>query len=446
MSIATDSTTVRPTEQLGVRLRTGITWNLVSTIFNQGSTFVVNIIVANLFGRQRFGEYSIIMSTILTLANVAQLAIGYTATRYIAEFRSTDQDRAGRILGLCSIVSVMTALIAVLFLLVNASWLATLVLRRPDLAQELMIGGGAILFTTINGYLLGALAGLESFKALGKAGIISGSSYVMICGLAAWTGGLRGVLVGLVVSSLLQWVVLSWLLSVERGRAKIVINYYGVWQEKNILFKFALPAALSSLVTLPSLWLASAFLVRQPAGYEQLALYSAATSFRVIVLFLPNIFHNVGMALLNNQKGIGERERYQRVFVANIVLTMGSVLIGASVIILFGPWLLGLFGKSFSEGYTVLLVLMLSTLPEALAYSAYQILISREKMWLSLFAIVLPQYGIMIILAFLLTPIYGAVGLAAAYAAGWFVTMGTVIFLAWQDRSLIFQPKNSDLQ
>lgn len=440
MSTATDAAhIVPPAERLRVRLRKGVTWNLINTVFNQGSTFVVNVIIANLLGRQIFGEYAIILSTVLTLSTVAQLATGYTATRYVAEFRSVDRAKVGRILGLCSLISVTMASIAVLLLLVSTPWLATIVLKRPDLALSLMIGAGFVFCTTINGYLLGALAGLESYRALGQAGIITGSSYIVLCVIAVWLGGLNGALVGLALSSLLQLVVLSWFLRAESSKQKIVINYHGVWQEKNILLKFTLPAALSGFVSIPLLWLASAFLVRQHAGYEQMALFSAASSFRVIVLFLPNILHTVGMTIMNNHKGLGEGAQYRITFRTNIVLTAASVLIGALFFVLFGPWLLSVFGRSFSEGYPVLLVLMLGTLPEALAPTAYQIILSREKIWLSFFAIVLPHYGAMIVVAFFLTPLYGAVGLAVAYATGWIINLVTTTLLAWQYRGFSFQ-------
>jgi O-antigen/teichoic acid export membrane protein len=105
------------------------------------------------------------------------------------------------------------------------------------------------------------------------------------------------------------------------------------------------------------------FLVRQFDGYTQMALYSAASNFRIIVLFLPNIVNNVGMSLLNYQKGLKDEGRYRQVFWANMALTVSSVVMGALAVVLFGPLLLGAFGKSFSQGFPVV-VLVLSTLPE----------------------------------------------------------------------------------
>src|SRR5260370_28006853 len=108
--MSTDVTTpVASAASLQLRFQTGIVYNTIGAVFNQGSTFGFNIIVANLLGRQVFGEYAMIQSTLATLALIAQLAVGYTATKYIAEFRSTDPQRAGRILGMMTAFSASIA-------------------------------------------------------------------------------------------------------------------------------------------------------------------------------------------------------------------------------------------------------------------------------------------------------------------------------------------------
>ncbi len=417
---------------LHARLQSGIVWNLVGTIFNQGSTFAVNILAAHLLSRQVFGEYAMIQSTLLTMSYIAQLAMSYTAAKYVAEFRSTDQDRTGRILGLCSVVSVTAACIATLVLLVSAPWLTANVFHAPHLAPALMIASGALPFTVINGYQTGALIGLESYVSLAKAGTISGSLYVGICAMAAWAGGLHGVLAGLGVSALCQWLILFWFVSAESARQHIVIRYRGLWQGREIVLKFALPTALSGCMSMLAVWLASTFLVRQPGGYEQMALYSAANNFRVIVLVLPSVANTVVMSLLNNQKGIGDEDRYRTVFWTNMALTAGLVCVGALTVVLFGPWLLGLFGRSFGEGHRVLLVLMLSTIPEALAAATYQAVLSQAKMWLTLFTISLPRDGAIVLMAYFLLSPYGAVGIAWAYTLGWVLALLALITITTQ--------------
>lgn len=417
------------------RLLTGITWNLMAVAFAQGSTFAINIVFANVLGRQIFGEYAIIRASLLTLAALAPLATGYTATRYVAEFRSTDRARAGRVLGICTVVSTAAACVAALSLLAGASWLATHVLRAPHLRVGFAIVSIALFFSVMSAYQVGALAGLESYRALAMAGMISGVVSLAICGLAVWVGGLNGALAGLSVSASFQWMTLRWFLAIELARRRIVATYRALWLEYAVMVKFALPAALAGFVSLPALWLGSTFLVRQPGGYDQMALYGAANSFRMMVLLMPAVINNVGMSVLGNQRAVLDEIRYRQVFWANMGVTAGVVLLGALTVILFGPQLLMMFGRGFGESYAVLVVLMLSTIAEGLGTAVYQMIQADEKMWLSLFAIAVPRDGGVVVLSYLLAPSYGALGLAVAQSAGAMLALLTCVYLVRRIRA-----------
>ena len=82
------------------RIINGTFWNLIATVSGQGSTFVIGIIIARIVQLKQYGEYAIILSTLLSLAGIVQLSIGQTVTKYVAEFRSVDIDKVGRILSL----------------------------------------------------------------------------------------------------------------------------------------------------------------------------------------------------------------------------------------------------------------------------------------------------------------------------------------------------------
>jgi O-antigen/teichoic acid export membrane protein len=102
-----------------------------------------------------------VQGTLATLAVVAQSAAGFTATKYLAEFRATDRRRAGNILGLLMIFSTSLAGIAAIGLLVASDRLADSVLNAPDLGPTLAIGSVVLLFAVLNGVLIGAPTGLR---------------------------------------------------------------------------------------------------------------------------------------------------------------------------------------------------------------------------------------------------------------------------------------------
>ena len=403
----------------------GLVWNLVGTATLQGSTFIINIAIANLLGRRVFGEYAIVQSTVALFVSVVQWATGYTTTKYLAEFRSNDPARAGRLLGMLAVLSGTLGAALAFLLLTGARSLAVYVLANPELSRPLMIAAGAVFFGVANVFLIGLLAGLESYPAYARAGLIAGTCTVIACVIGARVGGLAGAVVGLVAGGIIQSATLATLVANETARHGIAMEFAGVRTESNLLIRSSLPVALSGLVTLPAIWLGNTFLARQPGGYDAMAVFAAANSFRIIVIFLPSIVNSVSLSLLNNQRGLGDERRFRRIFWFNVGAAGVIAGCAALVISFVGPVLLKAFGREFGGGYAVLLVLMAATVPESVANAMVQLVHSRERSWLALRWVTIPAFGTLVLAAWLLTPIAGAVGLAWAYVVAWAVALVT---------------------
>jgi O-antigen/teichoic acid export membrane protein len=438
------SATLASRASLGFRFGSGFLFSIVGAFFNSGSTFLVNIAVANLLGRETFGEFAIIQNTLLTLATVGSLAAGYTATKYIAEFRSTDKAKCARVLALCSVFSLSTGIVFTLALLIGAPWLAGTVLRASHLSVGIRLAACVVFFFVHNFYQTGALAGLEGYAGIAKAGIIAGISYFLLCVAGTLVWGRNGALAGLSASAGVQWLALSFFLRRERIRQGIGMDYRGIRQEREVILRFTLPAALSGLSSMPALWLSNAFLVRQVSGYSQMALYAAATNLRVLILLLPQLINNVGMSLLNNAKGSGDAKRYRKVFWVNLGMSTIVTVVSAAFMAIFGLYVLPIYGRGFDQGYPVLLVLMASTIIEVLTIAVFQTIQTQARMWLSLFVVSLPRDTLIILMAYWLAPGSGATGLALAYTTGWTVALCATVVIAGMlerqhpQRSLLF--------
>lgn len=417
------------------RLIKGTWFNFIAVAFNQGSTLIVNIIIARILMKQTFGEYAMVQSTLLTVATLSQLATGYTAAKYIAEYRSNNPERAGQIMGLCALISTMMAGVATFLLISIAPWLASAMLKEPHLSFALMIGSSFLFFSAINGYQTGSLSGLEAFGSLAKAGVLSGFAAVTAISLGAWWGGLNGTFVGLSISAFVRWAIHKRWLRLESRVHGIKPQYIGsLRREKAIIYKFALPAALAGYYSMPMIWLANAFLVRQPKGYEEMALYSSSSSVRMFVLFIPQVINNVSLSILNNIKGSGDTQRYRRAYRSNVVIIFFVTLTCSLVVGLFGDTILGIFGKEFRGGKMVLQVLMISTIFESVSIALYQHLQAQAKIWTSLFFINIPRESAFIILAFIFVRVKGAVGLSVAYTLCWLLTLIVILILVYREQ------------
>src|SRR5512141_462188 len=213
------------------RLQSALTWNLVGTVFTLGSSFVTNIIFANILGRDVFGEYGMVQSTMVTISGIAQLATGFTATKFVAEYRVQDTEKTGRIMGLCSVLSSIAAFVAAAGLLIGATWLALHTLKAPHMREGLMIAAGFVLFSVLNGYQMGVLAGLESYRALAVCAAVCGFAVVGIGTIAAWLWGFEGALASMAFGSLLRWYLFHRVMKSETESHGIKVRYDGIWNE-----------------------------------------------------------------------------------------------------------------------------------------------------------------------------------------------------------------------
>jgi len=414
------------------RLQTGFLWNVVAAVFNQGSTFLLGLVVANIVGREQFGVYALLQSTIMLFANIAQFAMGLTTTKYVAEFRSSDKVRAARVLAASLSVATGAGVAAAVIVWVAAPVIAGRILGHAEIASLIRIGAAAIAFIVLGGVCTGALAGFENFRYIALCGVVSGIVYIGAGAFAAVQWGLPGVVASVAVSAAIQAAILLVLVLREARRQGVtpgIEAFRRIPLEMPLLTGFAFPAALAGFSTLPTLWIVNAVVARQAAGLTEVALFTAANSIRLIVTFVPYLICGVGASVLNNYRGANDVDGYRRAFWANFAVVASTAVFAILVVMTGSSLILRAFGRGFAEGRGALLIIIAATLPEALGLAFFQIVQARERMWSSLFRIVLPRDSAVIVSALLLVPRYGASGACMAYLIGSTVGLLTILLL-----------------
>src|SRR5262245_26613534 len=96
---------------VAARVVRGSLWSLAGALLSRVLALVSAMLVARLLGKSIYGELGLIQSTIGMFGTLAAFGMGATATKYIAEFRNKDPQRAGRIIALSSAVSWSTGII-----------------------------------------------------------------------------------------------------------------------------------------------------------------------------------------------------------------------------------------------------------------------------------------------------------------------------------------------
>jgi len=406
------------------RLFHGSSWNTVAVAASSGSVFLSSVLLAKALERSDFGRLSLVRSTLMTIAAVAPLATGLAAMKFMAELRDQDRPRAGRILGLCLLISLGAGLLGVVGLFVGAPAIATGFLKSPDVAVLMRLAAAGVLFHILSSFFISILSGAEAYRSLAKANIGAGVVLLVVVPGAAFFLGLKAAAAALTAGAAVQSLVLLRAARMELRRRGIRLQARGLKADAGIVGSFILPAAVCGLTAMPAQWFASSFLARQSGGFAELALFTAGVSLRNLVLFLPGVIASVGAAVFNAEKGRNDETASRSAFVETLKTTaVISLLAGLPVVLLAQP-LLRLFGPSFEAGTAVLRVLVISAIVEALAIVVSQVPVAAGRMWIYLVFVVVPRDVSLAGVGWALVPTYGAMGLAFAWAVAQLLALG----------------------
>ena len=418
-----------PCGSLRARFALGACWSLAGALISRGFMLAASVVCARFLGKEGFGALGMIQSTVGMFGVFAGLGLGLTATKYVAEFRQRAPNRAGRILGVLSVVASVAGIVMGLLLVLLAPYLSATVLAAPHLAKPLAVGAGLVFFGAVNGAQTGALAGFEAFTTIARVNVWSGILSFPLIVFAVWQGGLAGAVWGLLGSLAINWLLNQRALRRECSAAGIPYMVAGYTQELRILYQFSLPALLASIIVGPALWACSALLVRQPAGYAQLGLYFAADKWHRLILFVPVSVSAMALPVLSNLYGSDDGVRFWKVFRANVFLNLALAFAAALVIAALAVPIMSMYGQSFRSGWPALMVLSFTAIPEALNAMLGQSLVAARYMWWR-FGFDVLLVAVLVALAWFLIPRWGALGLAVSYLSAFAVTSaGLFLFL-----------------
>jgi O-antigen/teichoic acid export membrane protein len=362
------------------RLTRGAFWSVIDTGFNRGFALIISIVVARTVGRELFGEFGVVQSTIGIFGLFAGMGMSVTATRYVAELRHTDPARTGRVLGLAFLMAAIGSSVMTTVLVVTAPWLARNTLASTEVGWLLRLGCGLLLFGVLNGAVVGALYGFERFKDVALVDGLAGALGCAAVIFGARNYGVAGAVVGLVLGMSLQCLGYSIFLRRALRGSGLRIVYAGALAEWPVLMKFSVPALLAVAMTGPVTWLCSAIVVNQPGGYGELGLFNAANQWRGVIMLLPVTLSVPFLPVLTSLFGKDPR-KYLKVLKTAVGINSGVALLAGATIIALSRPILSTYGKSFTEGTSVLLWLVLSGVLSAAVWSVGQAITSSGKMW-----------------------------------------------------------------
>lgn len=364
------------------RLVRGVTWLFGGTVVARGLGLCAAILVARHLGLTDFGKFGILQSTLAMFQTFAGFGLGETATKYIAELRETDRQRAGRIAGLSMGMATIAGCVFALLMVVAAPIVAERTLAAPELAGMLRLSAPILLFASLIGAQSGALSGLEAFKTSARISILSGMCTLPLLVIGTYLAGLTGAVCGLVLSYAVQWILNGALLRRELRRHGIAPTLAGCSRELPVLLGFSLPALLGGVMVVPVYWFCTTLLVRQPGGYAEMGLFNAANQWYLVLLFIPSVVSQVALPIFSNHLGTGARAEAWGLLRSTVKANLAIGALIAVVLSLCSPFIMAAYGDGFRAGWLALVLVVVTGVFQAAAAPVGQFIAASGKMWI----------------------------------------------------------------
>jgi O-antigen/teichoic acid export membrane protein len=426
---------------IGYRLARGAFWSLVGTVLSRSLGVVSSIFVARMLGKIGVGQLGIIQSTVGIFTAFAGLGMGISSTKFIAEYRRTDPEQAGSMLGISAIAAWGCGAIMTIAMMILAPWFAEHTIAAPQLSGLIRIGSALLFLGSINGAQTGALAGFEAFKSIAWINLICGLLTFPLMVGGAWGFGLTGAVWGLVGSMAVNCVFSHLALRREAAAAGVPIIPKMRAQQWRVLWHFGLPSVLCEVIWGPLNWACCALLVNQPNGYSEMGVFNIGMSWFNAVSFLPGVLGRVILPLLSSESGKSGDGKQKKIVYLGLITSGLSIIPVALLVSALSPFIMALYGRGFREGWPTLVLLVIGAVCLALQNTLSQAITAAGRMWIVFLTFV--TYGAIYLgLSFVMLrwAHWGALGLATARCAAYLIN-GLVTW--WLAREYL-RPKNSE--
>lgn len=341
---------------LARRLAAGAIWALVGSAISRLAALAASVLVARILTKQNYGAFGTIQGTIGFFGAIAGFGFAFTTTKYVAEYKRSDQERAGRVVALSSIVGTGIAVAVSTLFYILAAPIAIHVLDSAALAPELRTGTWLLLIGALAGLQSGILSGLEDFRGLAAATLWSGLAAAPIQLLGAWLNGLHGAVWSLVLAALVNIVVTQIYLRAAMVKNNIRFRADGCLQELKSIVEIGSSVVLTSLVIVAGNWLGTAIVVNQKAGYNDMAIIGAANNWFGVVVFLASTTQQGIFPALAESLGRRDWRTALRIMKLALLAALAVATPLAVIGILASPKIMALYGRSFVAGWPVLAI------------------------------------------------------------------------------------------
>lgn len=384
-----------------------------------GSRFfmlVSGIIISRIIGKDSYGEFSHVNSTVTLFVTFSGMGISSTLTRYIA-INKQDTYKTSIIVGTLSKVVVIFSAIMSIGMYFLSKPISILTTETDTLTNYYRFASIAILFAALSSIEQSILLGFEKFKASSTIEVLRTALYLIVSIVFTLRFGIYGAIISLIITFMTKYVLMRLVNSKHYKKIGIIPKTDFNNEIKGIIKTFTIPAFLSSIFVLPINWINNSLLAKY-SGFGELAIFAVSLQWMTLITFIPYQLSKVKPIYsdLYNKKSYDSLFKYSKKISILLSFFVGLIVI---IGIAFGKIILSLYGDGYLSGIIPFRIMLLSAFIITIQSQIGPLIESIGKMWIGLTLNLVWSFSILVIFYFLRH--YGSLGYSISYLASYFI-------------------------
>lgn len=366
---------------IATRMANGAFWSFTGTATAKAVVMIAGIICARILGKELYGQYGLIKATLNTFMVLGGSGLGFTATKYISEYLREQKHKIPSIYYVTNGFAAVMAVIMVLIVYLSAEFLSNRILNTPSLEGVLRLTSAILLIVIVNVAQEGVLSGFEDFKAKAISLFCGSILQALMMIIFAYVWSLNGAIMGYGLGFCIIAIFNKFFIQRNFRKHNIECRANMVKaKDFSLLYKFALPAAMSSMLIAPSFFIIR-LMIKRYTDFSAMADYDVGEQWKLLILFIPTSICAIVLPILSSINK-GQKQKFWKVLNVNLVINGGAATLIALIVVLFSGTITSFYGSDFKNSLP-LIILSLSCIPTSMATVLGNSIASLGRMWAS---------------------------------------------------------------
>lgn len=362
------------------QLLTDSAWSLIGNFLGKGFALIGGIWMARLLGKNSYGDFGLIKTTMLTLSTFSAFGFEYSATTFIARIKITNSKLISSINNFILKFTLIIGVLIAFFLILFSKTLAANWLGDENSTFSIIILAISTIFSAIGTVQVGLLAANGVFKNLARVNIVNGIFNFIIVAILTYKYGYNGALISLLLTQIFNCFLNQFFIDTP-----YMISFRREFQIDSEVMKdmvkSSVPLALQESLYYVFAWVQSMLLIRLSSAGD-LGMYNAIMQWNAIVLFIPGILRNVILTHLSNSNK--SKSALDEILLKTVIGSLLSIVVPLIVVFLMADSIALSYGHTFIGMQHLLKIVVMSAIFTSISNVFAQAYTAIGRNWLML--------------------------------------------------------------